>query len=274
MRKNRFQAWIHLIISGILFMSLLPLLFMVIQSLRAQIDYDSSLWSISSGMIGFQNYSAVLSSVYPYVFNTFTYSIATVAGVLAVSTLTAYIFARFSFPLKQLLFSSIIALMMIPGILTFIPQFLMVFRLNLLDTPWALILPGISGGLIFAVYLLRTFFEQIAMEIIEAARIDGAPEWRIIGTIVVPLSIPTLATIGVLNFLWMWNAYIWPLVTLSSSEKWTVSIGMAFLSNAYGGANEVEQYAAYTLSSIPLLILFIIAMKYFLQGINSGMLKG
>ncbi len=190
------------------------------------------------------------------------------------SALTAYAFARHSFLYKNALFMGILALLMIPQILTLIPQFVLVKNMGPLNSNAGLILPYIAGGQVFAVFVLRLFFASIPEEIFEAARLDGTSEIQALTRIAVPLSYPILGTVAIFSTLNVWNHYIWPLVVLSDPRKWTISLSLV----AEGNQNLANQqfgpmFAGCVISAIPLVILFSFTMKLFIRGLASGAIK-
>jgi ABC-type glycerol-3-phosphate transport system permease component len=195
-----------------------------------------------------------------------------VVGAVAVAALTAHVFARYSFPGKEGLFFLVIALLMIPGILTLVPQFILVKSLGLFNTPWALILPYISGGQVFAIFILRQFFSSIPEELYEAARIDGASEVRGFAMITLPLSQSIIGVVAIMHVLRSWNDIIWPLVTLTSQSNFTLSLGLYAFRNE-NWTNWGPLFAGYVIASIPLLIVFALASRLFVEGLASGALK-
>ena len=174
----------------------------------------------------------------------------------------------------EALFLMLLALLMIPGILTLVPAFLLVKRLGLMNTYGALILPYIAGGQIFAIFVMRSFFASLPEELFESARIDGANTFRLYSSICLPLSKPILVTIAIMNILGTWNDYIWPLVTIPDGKRWTISVGIVSFGSQYLGTESWgPMYAGYVLASLPLIILFVFTMRYFIAGLTSGAIK-
>ncbi|MGC8890905.1 MAG: carbohydrate ABC transporter permease, partial [bacterium] len=199
---------------------------------------------------------------------------SSVFGVLLIGSVSAFTFARFNFPGKDLLFFAILSLLMIPGILTLVPSFLLVKRLGLLNTYWALILPYISGGQVFGIFILRSFIASLPEELFESARVDGASTLQTFFSIAIPLSKPILVTVAIMNILGTWNDYVWPLVTIPDGRLWTITVGIVSFSSQYGGLEMWgPMFAGYVIASIPLIILFFFTMRYFIAGLTSGALK-
>ena len=144
---------------------------------------------------------------------------------------------------------------------------------GLINTRWALILPYIASGQVFAIFILRSFIAGLPEDLFEAARIDGAGELSILRTVVVPLSMPILGTIAIMNILSVWNDYVWPYIVISDDAKRTLTIGLQVFRGQYGSSYG-PMMAGYVLASLPLLLLFLFTMKQFIQGATSGTLKG
>ncbi len=222
----------------------------------------------------FANYRDAWSRVNPYVLNSLFVSITSMLGAVLVSSLTAFIFARYNFPGREFFFFAILALLMVPGVLTLVPTFLLIKNFGLLDTYWALILPYIAGGQVLAIFILRSFIAALPEELFESARLDGATLWDLYARITLPLSKPILVTVAIINILGTWNDYIWPLVTIPDGNKWTVSVGIVSFGSTYSGLqNFGPMFAGYVIASVPLIILFLFTMRYFIAGLTSGAIK-
>jgi ABC-type glycerol-3-phosphate transport system permease component len=244
---------------------------MVLSSVKTNAQIYTEFWKISFPF-HFEQYKIAWDVISPYVFNSVYITIVSVVTSVFLASLTAYVIARFKFPGREFFYYYIIAIVMIPGILTLIPSFILIKNLGLRDTRWALFLPYISVGQVFAIFILRSFFEAIPNDLIEAARIDGASHLRIYFTIIIPLSKAIIGTVALMRVITIWNDYIWPLVTLSKKELWTVTVGLAFLRSEFR-IDYGSTFAGYTIASLPLLILFAFTMKTFVRGLTSGALK-
>lgn len=220
----------------------------------------------------FENYWVALKQLRLYFLNSIIITSSSVAGVLIVSSLAAYAFARYSFLGKTVLFYMVISMLMVPAILTLVPSFVWVKRLGLLNTHWALVLPYIAGGQIFGIFLLRTFFAGLPQELFDSAVVDGAGMAETYFFIALPLSKPVLSIIAVMNVLSTWNDFIWPLITLTDNAKRTITVGLQYFQGQYL-TNYGPLFAGYILASLPLLILFAFAMRPFVAGLTSGAIK-
>jgi multiple sugar transport system permease protein len=218
-----------------------------------------------------QNYPDTLFGVLPFYrffLNTFIICIISLVGVLLSASLVAFGFARLEFAGRDFWFAALLSTMMLPYVVTIIPTFILFRYLGWIDTWFPLTVPSFFGGGAFNVFLLRQFFRTIPYDLDEAAKIDGASNFRIWWQIMLPLSRPVLATIAVLNFQGDWNAFIRPLIYISTLEKQMLGVGLAFfrgLSSGYSKWNLMM--AASTMMTIPIILLFFFAQKYFVTGI-------
>ena len=218
------------------------------------------------------NYSDAWAVMGSYIFNTILVAGTTCVCVLVLSTLSAYAFARYRFPGKEIIYYLIISLLMVPGILTLIPQFILVKDLGLLNTRWVLILPYVAWGQVFGIFLLRGFFASIPEELFEAARIDGAGDLTMLRHMVLPLSWSILGTLAIFNVLGTWNDLIWPAVTIDDNGLKTIMIGIMSFNQQFS-VNYGALMAGYVLASLPLVVLFAVTSRYFVAGLTSGALK-
>ncbi|OQA42372.1 MAG: L-arabinose transport system permease protein AraQ [Chloroflexi bacterium ADurb.Bin325] len=269
--KHDFPLHVFLGIAALL--TFYPFIFLVISSFRSTADFMHSFWGLPNPLV-LANYRDAWSRVSGYVGNSVLISVSSMVGVLFIGSISAFVFARYNFPGKEIFFFGILALLMIPGILTLVPAFLLIKSFGLLNTYWALILPYIAGGQIFGIFVLRSFIASLPEELYESARLDGASMWHLYAKITVPLSKPILVTIAIMNILSTWNDYIWPLVTIPDGNKWTVSVGIVSFGSSFAGSqNYGPMFAGYVIASLPLIILFMFTMRYFIAGLTSGAIK-
>lgn len=193
-------------------------------------------------------------------------------GMLVVSSLAAYSFSKLKYPGKNLIYMAVIALMMIPGVLTLVPSFMLYKSIFGLDNYLILIMPQIMGP-VFGVFLLRSFFEGIPEDIFEAARIDGANEFRAYYMICVPLSMPIMGTLAIMQISGIWNDYIWPMITIKSDKYMTIAAGLMLNYVGPTNTNYPIITAGYLVASIPLIFLFIFCNKFYIQGLASSSMK-
>lgn len=206
-----------------------------------------------------------------YFYNTSKIAVLITVGQLFTSSLAGYAFARLRFPGRDYIFLAYIATMMIPFQVTLIPNYILMRYLGLINTHEALILPGIFTA--FGTFLFRQFFLTIPHELEEAAEIDGASYFQRYWQIIVPLAKPAFATLGVITFMNSWNAFLGPLIYLHTQTKLTLTVGLAFFMDQYG-TYWPEFMAGTTLSLIPIIVAFLFAQRYFIEGITLSGIKG
>ena len=208
-----------------------------------------------------------------YLGNSMVLSLTIVAGDIILSVITAYVFARYNFPGKVVLFSAILALLMIPGILTLVPRYILIRDMRLLDNLLAVILPSIFGANAFQIIVMRTFFQGLPEELFESARIDGAGHLTLLWRITLPLSIPIISSMAILRFNGAWNDLIWPLLVLNRDELRPVSVGLVLLSTSSSAPQIGVQMAGSVIASIPMILIFLVGMRSFIDGLSSGAIK-
>ncbi|MFN4190628.1 MAG: carbohydrate ABC transporter permease [Pseudothermotoga sp.] len=246
---------------------LIPFLWMVSTSLMDKMEVfqfppkfipDEPKWS---------NYKNAMTLV-PfgrYFLNSTIMVIVIVPVQLLFCSMVAYAFARMNFPGRDFVFWMFLSTMMVPGIVTLIPSFLIVKSLNWIDTYWALTVPSFFS--VWGTFLLRQFFLTLPKNLEDAARIDGASEFMIFWKIVLPLSKPALATLGIFAFMGAWKAFMWPLLVTRTEKMRTVEVGIAYFKTMFE-VNWPYQMAAAVVVMLPVIIMFLIAQKYFVEGIS------
>ena len=208
-----------------------------------------------------------------YVVNSFIVSGLSALGVAVLGSGTAYILARHRFLGHRFVFTFILATMVFPGVLTLVPSFLLVKQLGLLNTYWAMILPYVATGQVFAIFVFRSFFAGLSEELFESARLDGAGHWGLYWNIVLPLSRPVFSVVLIMNILGTWNNFLWPYIVNTDDRHHVLASGLYTMAVSSVASDFGTMFAAYTLSSIPLLILFVYATKPFIRGMTSGAFK-
>jgi len=212
-----------------------------------------------------------------WIFNTiFVVALGTLGAVLS-SSLVAYSFARFRYRGRDLIFLLTLGTMMLPAQVTLIPQYILWSKLGFVNTLYPLWLPQWFGGGAFNIFLLRQFILTLPRELDEAALIDGASRFRIFWTILLPLCIPALATVTIISFIANWDDYLSPLVYLNSQEMYTLALGLSFFKNYPESGGLPQQHllmAATVMTTLPPIVLFFAAQRYFVKGIVLSGLKG
>ncbi|HEV8354743.1 MAG TPA: carbohydrate ABC transporter permease [bacterium] len=205
-----------------------------------------------------------------YFINSTVISVAETLGVLVTSALAGYAFARMRFRGRELLFVIFLGTLMVPGEVQLVPNYITVSRLGWLNTYYALIVPFLSS--VFGIFFMRQFFATIPNELQDAARIDGASHWTFLWRVVVPLSKPAFITVALLTFLGSWNALTWPLIVTNTPEMRPIMVGLLSFSSEWGTQPRLLMAAA-TFSVLPVLVLFFVLQRYFIQGIARAGMK-
>jgi multiple sugar transport system permease protein len=258
---------------GLLF--LLPFAWMVISSLKREIDVFRLPVRWIPDPLTWHNYVKVWTGDHPltrYVGNSLLVAVARVLGELLTASLAAYAFARLRFRGRTAVFLLYIGTLIIPYQMLLVPRFILYKQLGIYDTLWALILPGIFT--VFGTFLLRQFFLTIPPELTDAARVDGANELQIYWRIVLPLARPALASLAILAFVWSWNDYETPLVMLTTESRFTIPLGLTSYIDESGGFSAALIMAGAVSSVVPIFVVFLILQRQFIQALARSGLKG
>ncbi|QDB79546.1 carbohydrate ABC transporter permease [Georgenia sp. 311] len=192
-------------------------------------------------------------------------AVAVTIGNLVFCSMLGYVLAKSDFAGKKALFRIVLGTLMIPGMVTLVPLFVLVANLGLVNTYAGLILPFLAAP--FGVFLMRQFFLGIPDELIDAARVDGASELRIFARIVMPLARPALATLAILTFLGSWNNFLWPLVVATTEDKYTLPVALALYSTGQNNTDYGLLLAGAVVVVVPVLVVFLLLQRYFVQGV-------
>jgi len=268
-----FDPW-HLFLAPLAAIMLLPMVWMVVTSLETPaqtLRFPPTLWP---GTLRFGNYATTIrqSAFGTWFWNTTVVTTTVVISNLVLCSLAAYAFARIRFLGRGVVYFLLLATLMVPLQVVLIPTFLIVKDLGLIDHLGALVAPNLVN--VFGIFMLTQFFKTLPIELEEAARIDGASRLSILVRIVLPLSLPALATLAVIQFMWTWNDFLWPLVTILTNEgAFTLQLGLATFQGAHNTQWQLVA-AANVMSMIPVVILFLAAQRFFVRGIATQGLKG
>jgi multiple sugar transport system permease protein len=264
-RRLPFSPW-HLFLMPVAAVMLLPLVWMVVLSLETEPQAAQFPPVLFPSSFHISNYPAAWNSVPfgDFFLNSAAYSLATVAGNLLFCSLAAYAFARIRFFGRELLFVVFLATLMVPFQVLLIPTFLIVKKLGLVDSVGGLIVPNLCTA--FGIFMLRQFFRTLPIELEEAARIDGTSRLGILFKIVLPLSMPALATLGIIQFMWSWNDFLWPLIIIDTSSHAPLQLGLSMLQGAHSTQWNLLM-AGTVMSQIPMLLVFLFAQRWFIRSI-------
>ncbi len=264
--------FVVLCILALLFLA--PVYWMISTSLKPEADTIAQPVQWIPAHPTLSNYAEVLNSpdgdILRWTWNSlYVASVFTVLHLI-LCTLTAYPLARMRFPGRNAWFWFILSSMMIPGIVTLVPTYLMMIQFNWINSYQSLIWPGVSG--VFGVFLLRQFFVGIPKELEEAARLDGANTLQVLWNVILPLAVPALVTLGVFAFMGSWNNFLWPSFVVTDPDKMTLPVGITTFSQRY-----VTDYgklmASTALAAVPVLIAYLVAQRYLVAGLATSGLK-
>lgn len=263
---------VYLVLSAIALVMIYPFWFMLNTSLRDSQTFFSDILRLTPETLNLQNYVQILTEVdmARYVRNTAFVTLCVTVGQIVTSIMGGYAFARLNFPGRDLIFRAYLGTIMVPFVVIMIPMYKMMQVLTWLDKFEALIIPWIFTA--YGTFLMRQFFLTMPRELEEAALLDGESRWGILWKIFVPLSGPAIATQFTISFLYAWNSFLWPLVAIQSKANYVATQGLADIQGAYH-AEPPLVLAGATLVILPTVLVFILAQRYFVQGVATTGLK-
>ncbi|MFM7718548.1 MAG: carbohydrate ABC transporter permease [Actinomycetota bacterium] len=263
----------HAAMVAIATMFMAPILFIVLTSLMT--DRQALTSSIWPSPIRWENFATVLETIpfFRYTFNTFTIAFVATIGVVLSSVPVAYALSRIDWKGRQAAFLVILATLMLPFQVTVVPLYVLFVNYGWIPSFKPLIVPAFFGDA-FSIFLLRQFFMSIPTELSDAARVDGASEWQIMTRVIVPLARPAIAAIALFNFLYNWNDFFGPLLYLTDNpDLWTLAIGL----NEFKSIHHVEWnlvMASSAMFMLPVIVLFFLAQRVFIEGVTLTGVKG
>ncbi|MFB5661249.1 carbohydrate ABC transporter permease [Alteribacillus sp. HJP-4] len=252
-----------------------PLLWMISSSLKSEESIYQDLNSVQALLPSFQVSEWLTSyvelfdrfDIFNYLFNSILYAAIVTIGSIVINAMAGYAFAKFKFFGRNFLFSLLLAMLIVPVETIIITQFTIIHNLGLVNNRLAVVIPLIANA--FFIYLFRNFFKAVPDSVIESAKLEGAGNWAIFWKIMMPMSKPAIATVGTLSFIVSWNDYIWPLMILTDAEKFPLQVAITNI-NSTEPVYTNQIMAILTISTIPLIIVYILAQKYLLQGLGSS----
>ncbi len=278
------RSLLHVLSVGVGTLLMVPFAWAAISSLKPVYEIRQLPPVFWPSQIMWSNYLEVWTTSFftNWVVNTVFITVAATTGAVLSASAAGYAFARFRFPGRDVLFGLTLATMMLPYEVTLIPNYLMFYLFGWLNTFLPLIVPSWLGGGAFLIFLFRQFFMTLPIELDEAAKIDGANYFQILGRIVLPLSLPVLATAAILALMSNWNSFIFPLIILNDTEKFTLSIGLRYFAVSLLGAGSTGDakpldhllLAGSIMMTIPIIVVFFFGQRYFVQGVVMSGIKG
>lgn len=252
---------------------LTPFAWVLFGSFKSQTDFISNPGALLPSTWTAANYSSLFvdKGFGQYLVNSLIISAVAVVGNIIFSGGAAYALAKLSFRGRGLIFSGVIAAMIVPTVAIFVPQYLVAVQLGLVDSLAGIVAPVLVLPL--SVFIMRQYAHSVPDELLEAARIDGANELRTFATVFLPLTGPAMATVGILSFLASWNAFLWPLIVAQSQNTYTLPVGLAAASQASNTTLFGLLLAGAVVVLLPVLILFLFLQRYFIKGVATAGLK-
>lgn len=274
-RKKFHVIWTTVLITILALFFLFPLIWMIVSSMKPESQIYSNISNFkaflpSKNISDWGKAYAGIFQRFPimrYILNSVFYATSVTVGSIVINALAGYGFAKFNFTGRKLLFGLLIALLVIPGTTLLIQQFQIAKTIGILNTPLAVILPGMSSP--FYIYMFRNAFAAIPDSITEAAELDGASNLRIFWNILLPMTLPTVATVGTLSFIGSWNDYVWPLMVLTNSDQFPLQVAITNI-NSTNPVYMNQVMAILTISTVPLVLVYIFFQKYLTQGMGSA----
>ncbi len=273
-RKGIYKTYHYIIIAFLIVfcgIMMFPMVWMFLTSFRTNADIRMNKTSILPEVWTMEGYVKAFTQapLMKWFLNSILITLVLTGTVIITSTLIGYVFAKYEFKMKKTLFVLLLATMMVPGQVTMIPRFLMIQKMGLFNTQWALIIPGIVSA--FGIYLSRQFIADIPDSICEAAKIDGAAPFAIYWRIILPNIKPAIGSLGIFTAMMSWNDYLNPLLMLNDKEKMTLPLALVVFSTEHT-QDLTTTMAAATVIMLPMIIIFIIFQKQFIKGLAlSGM---
>lgn len=271
-KKTISQTMLVIVLGLIVLLTFFPYYFMIISSFKNNAEISAHPFTMTLPL-HLENYVQSFGMIVKYFKNSLIISGISVCLTTLMAVCSSYVFARFDFPGKNILYILVLVFRMIPGVLTLIPQYVLVSDMGIIGTHWAAILPSVAGAQIGFIVILRPYIEGIPQDLFEAAKLDGAGGIRTFRYVAAPLIKPTLTSQMLLTFLSSWNDFVWPMLTLSANKELkTVTLGLYSFSDVqqvlYG-----PMFAGFVMASIPMLIIFVFNMRTFIGGLTAGAVK-
>ena len=259
--------WIYAVLLVGLFLVVIPFIWMLVSSFKPEAEVRAVPPTWWPETLTLDNYDRLFTQLdFPtYFMNSVIVALAVTIGNIVFCSMLGYALAKLSFPGKRLMFMIVLGTLMVPGVVTFVPLFVLTTKMGLSNTLIGMILPFLAAP--FGVFLMRQYISALPDELIQAARIDGAGELRIFASVILPLCGPALATLGILTFLGSWNNFLWPLVVAQTEDKYTLPVALAL----YAVGQNATQYGLLLAGSVvvvvPVLVLFLFLQRHIMQGI-------
>ena len=274
-KKNVYELFLFLFMLLAFFISVYPLLWVVIQSLKTETEFLESIWTLPA-RLNFQNYATAWNDagMSRYFMNSVVVTLVTTAVNLVFVTCAGYAFAKLKFPGKTFFYYMIIFNLLIPTAIILLPMFTMVNRMHLVNTLPALVFPYFQGFAPMGLIICRNYFEDLPDELMEAGKLDGCSNMQVFRKIMLPLAKPILATMAILSAMQVWNEYLWALTSITDESKYTLSVGVALFNKKTETVGYTPVFAALSISALVIVVVYLCMQKNFVKSFAAGAVKG
>lgn len=274
-KKNVYKLFLFLFMLLAFFISVYPLLWVVIQSLKTETEFLESIWTLPV-RLNFQNYATAWNDagMSRYFMNSVVVTLVTTAVNLVFVTCAGYAFAKLKFPGKTFFYYMIIFNLLIPTAIILLPMFTMVNRMHLVNTLPALVFPYFQGFAPMGLIICRNYFEDLPDELMEAGKLDGCSNMQVFRKIMLPLAKPILATMAILSAMQVWNEYLWALTSITDESNYTLSVGVALFNKKTETVGYTPVFAALSISALVIVVVYLCMQKNFVKSIAAGAVKG
>jgi multiple sugar transport system permease protein len=272
MKRAVHTVLVYGVLGGAAVLTLLPLLWMVSASLMPTGEATALPLRLLPSTITLQHYRALFTrlNLVRFAANSALLAAAVTLISLLLNSMAGYAFAKFRFGGRDRIFRALLAALVIPGQVAMLPLFLMLKEIGVINTYWGVIIPGMAS--VFGIFLMRQYALSIPDSLLDAARIDGAGEFRIYWSLVLPACTPILVTLAIFTFMGTWNDFLWPLIVLTDDRLYTLPVAVANLAGEH--VQDIElMMAGAVLTVLPVVVIFIALQRYYIAGIMSGSLK-
>lgn len=258
----------YIILSIFVALAMIPLYWMFISTFKTSTEANAipPTWFPHEWTLDNLRRVVHLPYIWRWMFNSAFVAVLITAGNVFFNSLAGYAFAKLEFPLRDVLFWMLMSSMMMPGVVTLAPMYLILTRLGWIDTYYALVIPGLVT--VAGIFFMRQFMLAVPKATLDAARLDGCTEFGLFWRIALPIMRPALSMMAVFSFVGNWNNLMWPLIVLNSEEMKTLPVGLATLKGLHDGTNTTVIIGGALLAAVPMFLLFFVFQRYFLQGMN------
>lgn len=271
LRRNAGQIAINAILAVLALITFVPIVTLINLSLKDAYQFGANPMGITLPLVT-ANYELAWKFMRDPLWHNVVIGLVSITGSLAMAALTAFVFARFEFPGRDTIFFAFLLILFVPGTILLVPTFQLIVQFSLQNTLWALILPY-SAHQSLIIFVLRSFFAELPMEMFDAAKVDGAGTLQQLWRIGVPLALPALSAMAIFQIWWIWNDYAWPTLVANSPGARTAVSAVIFFNDGMSRPEPGAGMAAAVIASLPMLLLFVFTMRTFVAGLTAGAVK-